>query len=333
MISSPELVFYAIILKANIFRVVCVLILIAKSNLGLADVLKLKDGASVSGSIIKENDTSLMVDLGFDILRVPKNQILSREKSTKAKKGDALEAMSDKIYSRVRNLPTRSVRELVKEVGPATVQVRTSSGLGSGFIISPEGYVISNNHVISGDYKLTVVLYEQGERELRKVTFDKVELLAQSPLFDLALLKIHAERDFPFVPLAQSNALEQGQEVFAVGSPLGLERTVSQGIVSVRNRVVESGMTLIQHTAQINSGNSGGPLFNRQGEVVGVNNLKIASSAVEGIAFAIPTATVVHFLENRDAYGFDPRNPNSGYRYLSPAGSVKKSTPQKTHTQ
>jgi len=219
-------------------------------------------------------------------------------------------------------------------VGPATVQVRTATGLGSGFVISPEGYVITNNHVISGDYNISVILYEQGDKELRKVTFKKVELLAQSPLFDLALLKIHADRKFPFVPIAKRNVLEQGQEVFAVGSPLGLERSISSGIVSVRNRVVASGMTLIQHTSQINPGNSGGPLFNRQGEVVGVNNLKIASSSVEGIGFAIPAATVFHFIDNRDAYAFDPRNPNAGYRYLSPPGSAEVTeTSQKKSNQ
>ncbi len=286
-----------------------------------AEVLTLSDGASLTGPIVRETDTAIIVDLGFDLVRVPKSAVTSREDQSNPEK--IVLEKNDKIYTHGEKLPTRSVSELVKEVGPATVQVRTPTGLGSGFLISSDGYVISNNHVISGDYKISIILYEQGAKELRKVTFEKVELLAQSPLFDLALLKIHADREFPFVPLSEPNALEQGQEVFAVGSPLGLERTISQGIVSVRNRVVNSGMTLIQHTAQINPGNSGGPLFNRQGEVVGVNNLKIASAAVEGIGFAIPTATVIHFIENRDAYAFDPRNPNSGYRYLSPPGSAK----------
>jgi len=288
-------------------------------------VLEFTDGVKVSGPVIKETDSAIIVDLGFELLRVPKDRISARtvESSTQAGTSKAEEKKTNaKIYRHAENLPVKTVSALNKEVSPATVQVRTPSGLGSGFIISEDGYVVTNNHVISGDYKISVILYEEGERELRRITFENVELLAQSPLFDLALLKIHTEdRKFPFVSLALPNSLEQGQEVFAVGSPLGLERTVSQGIVSVRNRVVGSGMTLIQHTAQINPGNSGGPLFNRRGEVVGVNNLKIASASIEGIGFAIPSATVVHFIENRDAYAFDPRNPNSGYRYLSPPGS------------
>ncbi len=293
----------------------------ALSHYCFADRFTLSDGGSIEGPVVKENKASVIVDLGFDLLRIPKQEIVDRVDSEASK--DSQVSHHHGIYTQIEGLSVSTVSDLMKQVGPATVQIRTQSGLGSGFVIAADGYVITNNHVISGDHKISVILYEDGEKELRKVTFDKVELLAQSPLFDLALLKIDAEREFPFVPIAQRNGLEQGQEVFAVGSPLGLERTISQGIVSVRIRVVSSGMNLIQHTAQINPGNSGGPLFNKRGEVVGVNNLKIASSAVEGIGFAIPATTLLHFADNRDAYAFDPRNPNAGYRYLSPPGSVK----------
>ena len=286
-----------------------------------AEQISLQGGAVVSGTVLREDSRGVVVDLGFELLRVPIEQIVSRTPPDSEK---SPEKQSDgRIYRQAQKQPLRTVRELNKAVGPATVQVRTESGLGSGFIISPEGHVITNNHVISGSYEISVLLYETGANELKKVTFDDVELVAQSPLYDLALLKIKAERTFPTVPLGERNALAQGEDVFAVGSPLGLERSVSQGIVSVRNRVFPPGVTLIQHTAQINPGNSGGPLFNRRGEVVGVNNLKLVGSQVEGLGFAIPITHVLHFIENRDAYAFDPRNPNAGYRYLAPPGAPR----------
>jgi serine protease Do len=105
--------------------------------------------------------------------------------------------------------------------------------------------------------------------------------------------------------------------VFAIGSPLGLDRTVSEGIISVANRVI-NGRLYLQTTTQINPGNSGGPLFNLKGEVVGVNNMKISAVGAEGLGFSISSNTLKSFIDNRDAYAFDPRNPNAGFRYLSP---------------
>lgn len=119
------------------------------------------------------------------------------------------------------------------------------------------------------------------------------------------------------VPLGESNELRQGQSVFAIGSPLGLDRTVSQGIVSNRNRPID-GRVFIQTTTEISPGNSGGPLFNLKGEVVGVNNMKVVAMGAEGLAFAIPANVLKFFLENRDAFAFDPRNPNAGFRYNAP---------------
>ena len=100
-------------------------------------------------------------------------------------------------------------------------------------------------------------------------------------------------------------------------SPLGLERSVSQGIVSLRNRSIE-GRLFIQTTAQINPGNSGGPLMNLRGEVVGVNDMKFIGFGVEGMGFAIPSGVLKDFLKNRDAFAFDPKNPNAGFRYNEP---------------
>lgn len=290
------------------------------------ELLTLNGGGTVKAPVLKTTETAYFVDLGFELLRIPKEEVSEVEREEQAGK----EMEETGIFRQLKGLPVKAIGTLVESVGPATVQVRTETGLGSGFLISPAGYVVTNNHVITGSYDIGVILYEEDGSELRKVEFSKVELLAQSPLYDLALLKIHADRTFPYVSMAERNSLRQGQEIFAVGSPLGLERSVSRGIVSVRNRVFPPGLTLIQHTAQINPGNSGGPLFNRRGEVVGVNNLKLVGGQVEGLGFAIPASQVMHFINNRDAYAFDPRNPNSGYHYLAPPGAKDDATTLQT---
>jgi serine protease Do len=130
---------------------------------------------------------------------------------------------------------------------------------------------------------------------------------------------------FPTLPLGESGGLGEGETVFAIGSPLGLERTISQGIISQSRRLL-AGLIYLQTTAQINPGNSGGPLFNLRGQVVGVNNMKAMMVGVEGVSFAIPVDTLKEFLRDRDAYAFDPRSPNAGYRYLSPAETSQPAT-------
>ncbi len=299
-----------------------------------AEEIHLTEQKALTGDVIKETEQHLFVDLGFDLIKVPTSHVIKRVVTTANKEQLTYQKESGSLYSQKENAQTNTIEALVSTVGKATVQIQAPTSLGSGFIISPEGYVITNNHVISGENELTVILYEQGKNELRKTNFKKVEIIAQSPLYDLALLKVIDDREFPFVPIAKNLSLEQGETVFAVGSPLGLERSISKGIVSVKGRVMNNGITLIQHTSQINPGNSGGPLFNLKGEVVGVNNLKIASSSIEGIGFAIPTSHLLHFIDSRDSYAFDPRNPNAGYRYLTPPGEqwISKQ-PQKSKKQ
>ena len=182
------------------------------------------------------------------------------------------------------------------------------------------GHVITNQHVIAGEREITVLVYKKKQGGLEKQSFTKVKIIAMNGYLDLAILQIDDEKaveSLPFVPIGDSDALTQGQQVFAIGSPLGLERSVSQGIVSIRARE-NSGRWYIQSTTQINPGNSGGPLFNSKGEVVGVNNMKAAGVGVEGLGFSIPANMLKLFLKNREAFAFDPRNPNAGFRYLPP---------------
>jgi serine protease Do len=111
--------------------------------------------------------------------------------------------------------------------------------------------------------------------------------------------------------------------VFAIGSPLGLERTVTEGILSTKTRQM-AGDLFLQTTAQINPGNSGGPLFNFRGEVVGITNMKITFG--EGLGFAIPVESVKYFLDHREAFAYSNDNPSNAYRYLEPPSRTHKSS-------
>jgi serine protease Do len=152
--------------------------------------------------------------------------------------------------------------------------------LGSGFIIDKEGHVVTNNHVIEDADQIKVKLDDDNE-------FD-AEVVGRDPNTDLALLKIKSDEDLPVLEMGDSDKLKIGQWVVAIGSPFGLERTVTAGIVSAKGRVIGSGPydDFIQTDASINPGNSGGPLLNMKGEVVGINTAIIASGT--GIGFAIP---------------------------------------------
>ena len=152
--------------------------------------------------------------------------------------------------------------------------------LGSGFIIDKSGLVVTNNHVIEDADQIKVKLGDDKE-------FD-AEVVGRDPNTDLALIKIKSAKDLPSIKLGDSDKLKVGQWVVAIGSPFGLERTVTAGIVSAKGRVIGSGPydDFIQTDASINPGNSGGPLLNMDGEVIGINTAIVASG--QGIGFAIP---------------------------------------------
>lgn len=280
--------------------------------------LSLKSGALVSGQLLKKSPDYLVLDLGFTVLTVPRSEIASIDKQP-GEGGGLPNVFGTSLFKEAVNPRERPLRELVARLGESVVMVRTPVGLGSGFLIHPEGYLITNDHVIAGERKISVTIFRHTATELIKDNYDNVRIVAAGGNVDLALLKIEGAtgKTFATVPLGRSEELRQGDRVFAIGNPLGLERSVSEGIVSLRNRIILSRLH-VQTTAEINPGNSGGPLFNYCGEVVGVNNLKIVSTGAEGLGFAIPVRTLKTFLQNRDAFAFDPRNPNAGFRYNSP---------------
>ncbi|MDR1497321.1 MAG: trypsin-like peptidase domain-containing protein [Puniceicoccales bacterium] len=280
-----------------------------------ADVA-LNQGGEIRGELLRENPDKVVVDLGFTLLAIPRSAIATVRTVIPAARETVF---NTDLFRESSSAGASGVRELAGKVGSAVVQVNSSLGLGSGFIIHPDGYIITNDHVIAADTKLSVTLFKGEGKDMQKRRYDNVRIVATDGHLDLALLKIENTRGekFPTVPLGFSETLAQGSPVFAVGSPLGLERTVSSGIVSLRNRNTGTRL-LVQTTTQINPGNSGGPLFNMNGEVVGVNNLKIVIIGFEGLGFAIPVDVVKDFLRNRDAYAFDPANPNNGFLYHAP---------------
>ena len=191
---------------------------------------------------------------------------------------------------------TESIAELFKRVSPSVVFIsaisidpfkvinRVKTAIGSGFIIDKEGLVLTNSHVVFGQ-NIIIVTLDDGNKAVAKV-------LGADPIFDLAVLQIPTlPEGHPAANLGDSDAVQIGEEVLAIGNPMGLEQTLTRGIVSGVNRVLpESTMSmtlpLIQTDASINLGNSGGPLVNRCGEVIGINSSILTEA--QNIGFAVP---------------------------------------------
>lgn len=169
---------------------------------------------------------------------------------------------------------------------------RPTVGQGSGFLVSKDGYILTNNHIVENAEKVTVTLNNGKEYQ--------AEVIGRDPNTDVAVLKIEGD-DFPFLKLGNSNNLEVGQWVVAIGNPLGLSATLTVGVVSAIDRS-NLGLTpienFIQTDAAINRGNSGGPLLNLKGEVVGINTaIATSTGGYMGIGFAIPSNLAEHIME------------------------------------
>jgi S1-C subfamily serine protease len=182
---------------------------------------------------------------------------------------------------------SQAVIGVVEAVSPAVIGLAASDGggSGSGFLVTPDGYGLTNSHVVGNHPRLTATTAD-GDRLDAQVVGD-------DPATDLALIRL-AARDSPFAQLGNSDALRVGQLLVAMGSPFGFQSTVSTGIVSALNRAMRSEEgrlieNIIQHSAPLNPGNSGGPLVDSRGRVVGVNTAIIAMA--QGLGFAVPANT------------------------------------------
>jgi serine protease Do len=307
-----------------------------------AATVELKGKGSVSGTILEEKHDLIVIDIGYTVLVIPKNQVLNLVYDNKAAPKavvasvpaasapgpvvqTSFDAGAGPGFYRVAasSVQEQSVRELVQTLGAAVVQVRTPAGLGSGFFINTNGFLITNFHVVEGETQISVEVYDVKDGQMERKSYKQVRIIALNKFGDLALLHIEDKGapSFVSVPLGEADKLSVGERVFAIGSPLGLERTVTEGILSTKTREIE-GALYLQTTAQINPGNSGGPLFNLRGEVVGVTNMKITFG--EGLGFAIPVESVKNFLNHRDSFAYDNDNPSNPYRYLEPPSRSKK---------
>src|SRR5690606_35813821 len=226
------------------------------------------------------------------------------------------------ISSVFENTSNGTIADIAEELAPSIVGVvkiqqvqqgfyqrnqNIESGYGSGVIFKKDenyAYIITNNHVIEGAHEVEVSLYD-GERT-------KAEVVGTDALTDLAVLTIDAELADKVAPFGDSSLLRPGDEVIAIGNPLGLEfsRTVTQGIISAVDRNItvstsagEWELTVLQTDAAINPGTSGGALINSRGEVIGINSLKISKEGVEGLGFAIPSNDVVPIAQELIEHG------------------------------
>ncbi len=226
--------------------------------------------------------------------------------------------------SRPSNFPIRAntFRDLVRKSNPAVVSIfssqatigrtisdplgiiqfgvpipRFGTSLGSGFIIRSDGYILTADHVVEGSRKTKIVLMKEGEKKGDEY---EAEVLGRSEEAGVAILKIQPKQPLPVLPLGNSEALEIGDHVLAVGNPYGLSHTVTSGIVSFIGRQLSDRgsdaeqLKFIQIDAPINPGNSGGPLLNLHGEVVGINTAVAAEA--QGIGFAVPVNKAKEFL-------------------------------------
>ena len=191
--------------------------------------------------------------------------------------------------------PGSPFEDMFKEFG--TPQERQTSALGSGFIIDEKGIVVTNNHVIEGAEDIVVQV--NGEKKF------KAKVIGADPLSDIAVLKIETKEKFTPVKFGDSDKARIGDWVIAIGNPFGLGGTVTSGIISARNRSI--GLTryedYIQTDASINSGNSGGPLFDMNGDVIGINTAILGRSGNVGIGFSIPSNSAKQVIDQLIEFG------------------------------
>jgi S1-C subfamily serine protease len=197
---------------------------------------------------------------------------------------------------------SQAVIGVVGRVGPSVISVAAhpadrQPGQGSGFVITPDGFALTNSHVAHGRQRLRATTEEGDALDAR--------LVGDDPSTDLALIRL-AARDLPYAELGSSDDLQVGQLVIAVGNPFGFRSTVSTGVVSALGRAMRSGEgrlieNVVQHTAPLNPGNSGGPLVDSRSRVVGINTAIIAMA--QGLGFAIPATTAQWVVSELLAHG------------------------------
>jgi S1-C subfamily serine protease len=206
---------------------------------------------------------------------------------------------------------SQAVIDVVRAVGPAVISIGSDrhhdlrGAQGSGFLLTPDGFALSNSHVIHGRARVRATTNEGDAIQ--------ADLIGDDPATDLALIRL-AARDLPYAELGDSDRLQPGQLVIAIGNPLGFQSTVSTGVVSAVGRALRSQQgrlieNIVQHTAPLNPGNSGGPLVDSRGRVVGINTAIIALA--QGLGFAVPANTARWVMQELLTHGV-VRRPSLG---------------------
>ena len=323
-------------MKSSSLKLLMCLLVLFIWSFCFADTVVLKEGQRLTGDILAEKEKQIVVDVGAAVLTIWKDDILEYKYTQTLEEKDSnsndVSEIKDQIYDtsklyRTAEMEKTTIEKCVDRVSEAVLKVSSPAGLGSGFFINENGYLITNYHVIDRETRIEVTVFRKTKSGFENKKFKKVKIEAINPFIDLALLKVEDLDDTPvkYVCLGDIDEIKVGEAVFAIGNPLGLERTVTDGVISTRNRAFE-GLVYIQTNADINPGNSGGPLFNLAGEVIGVTNMGYIFFG--GLGFAIPVDYVRHFIENRQAYAYDKDNPNTGFRYLQPGKRRNKSKPK-----
>lgn len=298
--------------------------LVVCNPIALSDVIQLRGGAELHGDIVKRSATNLWVDIGDSIIKISATEVVKVYQEHSDNEEQSLD--TSKLYRTSIDLPERSAKAQARLVGASVIKVSTPRASGSGVFLNEEGYAVTNAHVIQGETDIRVTVWiPQPDKTLKRTTIEDVVIIAVNNHLDLALLLISHpdETNFDYSVLEYDESIQVGQSVFAIGNPLGLERTMSKGVISTKQRSFD-GLTYIQTDAAINPGNSGGPLFNNKGEVIGITNMGI--TAAESLNFAIPTRYVKDFIRNREAFAYDAKNPNAGHIYHSPPTRSEEGT-------
>jgi serine protease Do len=297
---------------------------------------RLLGGGEIMGVLVKETPRQFYIDIGPTVIDVPRDSVvekvdLAARQATEESPLGLGSATFDPATGAVvfssgkgsSGLLTQ--REVLENVKKSVVLVSNPGGLGTGWFVSPDGKIVTNHHVVGRElYQTVTVFVKTGDQwERKKIENNKV--LAVSDLLDIAVIQLDMDKarelGITFDPLivAHSGSLEAGDNVYAVGNPgmgfMVLDHTISEGIASSLSRNFND-VIYLQTTAAVNPGNSGGPLVNMRGEVVGLITLK--ATFQEGVAFALPVDYIHHFIRHTDAFAVSEQFRNQGFRYHSP---------------
>lgn len=235
------------------------------------------DNHYLLSSLIYDIENKLLeIDTMYDFLEAAEKKALDLAKGAKI------------VLKRTPHQTLTNLKEINRYCSPNVVTVDGEEGFGSGFFITNDGYLVTNYHVIEGEKKIKIRLSKTNKVE--------AEVIKKNEYYDLALLKVKADTLPPGLFFGDSDVVEDGDAVVAIGTPLDkmLSNTLTKGIISGKRNV--GAMTFLQTDVSINFGNSGGPLINEKGEVVGMNTMKATRKGAEGIGFAIPSNQILKML-------------------------------------